>query len=175
MLLLGIVWGCGTSEYERRLDERITSLKTGSKFNILSSPITLPGTRVSIRIPDVFKNQPLREGVRVDGKKVDERRIKPNVIEFPSLVATYEGFIEDANRGKYPYYLYIGVSTDARRDNFPRNLQGELGGKFSDTSQLNDYMHKRPRADRSNGNNAAAREIKTFITSIPTATANSNP
>jgi hypothetical protein len=134
LLVLGITWGCGTSEYERRLDDRINSLKTGSKFNVLKPAKTLPGTRVSIRVPDAFK-EPLQEGA----KKVDERRIKPNVIDFPSLVATYEGYIEDANKGKYPYYLYVGVSTDARRDNFPRNLQGELAGKFSDTSTLNEH------------------------------------
>src|SRR3989304_1296552 len=76
VLLLGICWGCGTGEYERRLEARIAELKTESKFKYLASAVDVPGTRVSIRIPQDFNNTSLIEGAMIDGKPVDARRLK---------------------------------------------------------------------------------------------------
>jgi len=48
VLFLVFLGGCGTGEYEKKLDDRISKLKMGSKFNLLSSPIDVPGTQVSL-------------------------------------------------------------------------------------------------------------------------------
>jgi hypothetical protein len=138
MLLLGIFLGCGTSDYEQRLDKRISDLTTGSKFNILSPSIEVPGTQVSIRIPEDFKSPPLKEGAKIDGKAVDPRRIKPNLVELADLKLTYEGFIQDKNNGKQYYYLYIAVTTGPNRKFYPRTLQAELSTKIPDATQLTD-------------------------------------
>jgi hypothetical protein len=136
LLMLGLLLGCGTSEYERRKDERIASLKTGSKFNILTPALDIPGTSLSIRIPKEFNTTPLTDGAMLDGKPVDGRRVKPAVIDIPDLKATFEGFIEDANKGKQPYYLYVAVSKGTIRTNLPRLMQADLASKFNNTSQL---------------------------------------
>ncbi|MGD0516760.1 MAG: hypothetical protein ABSA26_04425 [Thermoguttaceae bacterium] len=158
-LLLLFFAGCGTSDYEQRLDKRIKELKTGSKFNLLSSPIDVPGTQVSICVPQKndsnkqayenlltggFEIPPLQEGAAVDGKPIDSRRVKPNVIDINDLKLTFEGFIPDANKGKQPYYLYVAVSTGPNRVNYSRNLQAELGSKINDATQLADYKAQTP-------------------------------
>src|SRR3989304_1525076 len=142
--LLGICWGCGTGEYERRLEGRIAEIKTESKFNFLSQPRDVPDTQVSIRIPQEFKSPPLVEGGEIEGKPIDPRRVKPNVINIPGLKLTFEGFIEDANKGKQPYYLYIGVTTDERRANYPRIMVSELKSKSNTTTELSDLQAPTP-------------------------------
>jgi hypothetical protein len=144
LLLLGICWGCGSGDFEQRLDNRINALKTGSKFNILSPAIDVPGTQLSIRLPQDFKNPPLTADANVDGKPVDPKRLKPNVTDVVELKATYEGFIEDKNHGKQHYYLYISVSTDKTREFYPKNLQSDLVQKINDATPLNDITAQTP-------------------------------
>ena len=158
MLLLGTVWGCGTSEYEARVEKRLRELQSGSKFNFLSDPIDIPGTSVSIRLPkkndanknsfptstDGFVNPPLKEGAMVNGKAVDAKRLKPGMIEINDLKVTYEGTILDRNKGNQPYYLYIAVSTGTSRENFPRIMRNALAEKFPDTTELTPYQAQTP-------------------------------
>jgi hypothetical protein len=145
ILFLFFCGGCGTGEYEQRLDKRINELKTSSKFNILSPPMDVPGTQVSIRVPEVFKNTPLTEGAMVDGKAVDSRRVKPNLIDIPDLKLTFEGFIEDANKGKQPYYLYVAVSSGPTIATLPRTTRDSLSEKLNNTSELtDDYRAQKP-------------------------------
>jgi hypothetical protein len=144
LLLLGIFWGCGTGDYEQRLDKRIKDLKTGSKFNILSPSIDVPGTQVSIRLPQDLKGPPMTEGANVDGKPVDPRRLKPNVIDVVDLKCTYEGFIQDNDKGKLHYYLYIAVSTDPTRKTYPNNLQSSLIAVINDATPLTDISAQTP-------------------------------
>lgn len=144
LLLLGICCSCGTSEYQRRLEDRIKELKTGSKFNILSPPVKVPGTSVSLRVPQDFNDQTLTEGAVIDGKPVDLRRVKTNLIDIPDLKLTFEGFIVDASGGKQPFYLYVAVSTDPGKMNFTRNIHAELSGKFNNTTGLTDYQVQTP-------------------------------
>jgi hypothetical protein len=136
LLMLGLLLGCGTGEYERRLEGRIVSLKTGSKFNILSPAIDIPGASLSIRIPQEFNITPLSEGEMLDGKPIDGRRVKPAVIDIPDLKATFEGSINDRDDGKQSYYLYVAVSKGANRGNLPKLMQADLASKFNNTSQL---------------------------------------
>ena len=159
VLFLLFFAGCGTSYYEQRLDKRIKELKLGSKFNLLSSPIDVPGTQVSICIPQKndsnkqayenmltggFESPPLQEGATPDGRPIDLRRIKPNLVVITDLKLTFEGFIPDAKGGKQPYYLYVAVSTGPNRANYPRNLQGELVSKINETTPLTEYKAQTP-------------------------------
>jgi hypothetical protein len=151
--------GCGTSDYEQRLDKRIKALKSGSKFNLLSSSIEVSGTQVSIRVPQKndsnkqtyedlktggFEKPPLQDGAGSDGKPIDPRRLKPNPIDVPDLKLTFEGFIPDAKDGKLPYYLYVVVNTGANRTFYPRNMQADLESKIKDTSQLAEFSAQTP-------------------------------
>ena len=153
--------GCGTGDYEQRLDKRINELKMGSKFNLLSSPIDVPGTQVSLRIPQKndsnknafetlltagFENPPLQDAVSPDGKPIDPKRIKPNIVDVADLKLTFEGFVPDAKKGKQPYYLYVAVSTRQSRGNIPKLMQADLTSKINDTTPLTDLKAQTPEA-----------------------------
>jgi hypothetical protein len=150
-LLMIMFSGCGTSDYEQRLQARITELKSESKFNILSPPIDVPGTSVSIRIPQKneaniygFENQPLTEGAIIEGNLVDARRVGPEVVSLPELKLTFEGFVVDASGGKQPFYLYVAVTSDPRRANYPRSMRVDLRNKYDDTTELSDLQAQTP-------------------------------
>lgn len=162
-VLFLVFWGgCGTGDYEQRLDRRINELKVGSKFILLSSPIDVPGTQVSIRIPQKndsnlkafenlptgssagFEGPPLQETAGPDGKPIDPKRLKPNVLELADLKLSYEGFVPDAKQGKLPYYLYVAVNTRQNRVNIPKVMQAELAAKMKDATQLTDIKAQTP-------------------------------
>jgi hypothetical protein len=162
LLFLVFSGGCGTGDYEQRLDRRINELKIGSKFVLLSPPIDVPGTQVSIRIPQKndsnqksFDNLPkgssggfegpaLQDSVSPDGKPIDPKRLKPNIIEVSDLKLTFEGFVPDSKQGKQPYYLYVAVSTRKTRGNIPKLMQAELTSKINDASPLVDLKAETP-------------------------------
>jgi hypothetical protein len=161
VLFLIFSGGCGTGDYEQRLDKRIKELKVGSKFNLLSSPIDVPGTQVSICIPQKndsnqkafetslsggFENPPLQDSVSPDGKPIDPKRLKPNVLELTDLKLTFEGFVPDAKQGKQPYYLYVAVNSRSSRGNIPKVMQIDLGSKMKDATPLTDLKAETPEA-----------------------------
>ena len=103
--------GCGTGEYERRLEDRhAEKARLDSKLSGLYSPLVVPGTQISVRMPkSMFPDPPLVEGALVGGKPVEVRRVKPQkLVTIPGLKLTYEGFMEN-EAGKLPYYCYVGV------------------------------------------------------------------
>lgn len=104
-LLACLTAGCGTAEYERRVDAHIAELRSGSAFNVLSAPATLPGSNVQIRVPVAF-TKALRENASIDGKPIDPRRAKVPLLTMPSDFVAYEATVADAAKGKLPYYLY---------------------------------------------------------------------
>jgi hypothetical protein len=116
LLLLALV-GCGTGEYERRLNNRGERLRKEqeraqkeSKFNDLYDWLKLTDVpAVSVRVPVLFKDPPLVEGAQVNGKVVDVRRVKPVQFDLPWLKLTYEGFVDGAD-GKTPYYCYVAAA-----------------------------------------------------------------
>jgi hypothetical protein len=111
VLVFSVVSGCGTGEYERRLETRRSDkAKTEAKLRALYAPLEVRGTPVSVRMPKtVFLEPPLVEGALVGGKPVDVRRVKPGkLVTIPGLKLTYEGFV-DTEGVKLPYYCYVGV------------------------------------------------------------------
>jgi hypothetical protein len=92
--------GCGTDEYQSRLDRKLSGLSSGSKFSVLGGDTPIPDSPFSIRLPTTMQS--------VDIK--DAQRGKFSVFELESVKATYEGTIKDSGGGKLPYYLYVSVS-----------------------------------------------------------------
>ena len=142
--LLLLLCGCGTSEYERRLESRPTT----SKFDELYGPQELPGVPVSVRVPVLFKASPLVEGALVDGKPIDPRRVKPSLVALPGLKLTYEAFIEDSEGGKLPYYCYVGaLNISNNRGPKPENsIHNELAGRpaYESLTEWADYQGETP-------------------------------
>jgi hypothetical protein len=145
LLALAVVAGCGTREYEKRLENRATKLQKESEYKNLYGALELKGTPVSIRIPQTFKDQPLVEGnPDKDGKPVDPRRIKPGLFEFPWLSLTYEGFVDNPAGGKLAYYCYLGA-VDKVAKNIPDPTQAwnvEMSGKGGQVTAWADFQGK---------------------------------
>jgi hypothetical protein len=110
LLLFCLCLGCGTGEYESRLQLGIEKAKKESKFNELRASEEVTGTKVSIRAPKFFGTA-WTEGAVVDGKAVDPVRLKP--LSLPGLKNTYELTIQDDKQGSLAYYCYVGVCNDA--------------------------------------------------------------
>ncbi len=132
LLAMGVVAGCGTGDYEKRLETRASRPQTESLYQGLYGALQLPGTPVSIRIPQMFKDAPLVAGsVDKDGKPVDPRRISPGLFELPWLTLTYEGFVDNPQGDKLSYYCYL-AAVDKAAKNLPDPAAGwgtELSGK----------------------------------------------
>ena len=137
--LLLVLVGCGTSEYERRLSTRSSKMQgqAAAKFSELGPPQVLPGTSVSISMPNSFSDAPLVEGA------VDARRVKPGIITIPGLKLTREGFIQDSGGGQMAYYCYVGV-TGGPLQNVAGQLQNELSGKQGKVTPWTDFQGESP-------------------------------
>jgi hypothetical protein len=94
--------GCGTEEYESRLDRGVSTQNSGSKFTALNAQATaIPGTKVSLQLPPAMQSTDINDAAR--GK------LPKKFFEIPNLKATYEGFVEDKDKNKLYYDLYVGV------------------------------------------------------------------
>jgi len=103
--LLGVLAGCGSGEYEKRLEAHVDQLKKGSSFRGMKPPVSLPGVPVSVRLPEQFVDPPLVEGSGV----ADRRRLVPGT-KLLDLRMSVEGFVTDSDGGKISYYGYFGAA-----------------------------------------------------------------
>jgi hypothetical protein len=107
--------GCGTDEYQARLEKGASSTSAGSKFDSVlgaetTSPGPLPNASVSWRMP---KAMPAVNDIN------DPVRGKCPLIEIPGFKATYEGFVKDTKGNDLHYYLYVGASEQAQNKDLP--------------------------------------------------------
>jgi hypothetical protein len=103
--LLTALVGCGSGEYEKRLEANVGQVKKGSSFRGMQPATSLPGVPVSVRLPEQLDGPPLVEGSGVE----DRRRLVPNA-KLPGLCMTVEGFVTDSEGGKIAYYGYFGAA-----------------------------------------------------------------
>ena len=96
--------GCGTGEYERRLNQRVPTLGAESGFAKLDQVVDLPGTPLVLRLPGALQ--------RLD-ESVNPSRLSPPFMEIPDRKLTYEGSITDAQGGKQHYYCYVAINSVA--------------------------------------------------------------
>lgn len=127
LLLVGPL-GCGTGRYEERLEATVDRLGKESLFSQMQPPVELPGTPVTIQLPQFFEQSPLREDT-------DARRLKPPSIELPDLKFTYEGFYDGYGDGsKIAIYCYVaappmkGSGTRTPADRLRSALQTAIPG-----------------------------------------------
>jgi hypothetical protein len=134
ILLLSLLAGCGTGEYERRLDDRTAKIKAqlSAKWNLLASPQELAGTPVSIALPKAFADPPLPDGA-------DARRVKPGIITIPDQKLFREGFVQDSEGGQWSYYCYVGVTKGPLQDVVTK-VQNDLRGKDGKVTDWTDFQ-----------------------------------
>lgn len=122
VLLVGSCLGCGTGRYEERLEETVKRLGQESVFSGMHPPTDLPGTAVTVQLPQFFGESPLPENS-------DARRLQPPEIEVPDLKLTYEGSITESVGGKQHFYCYLA----ATRQDPQRQLQRQFQTAFPAT------------------------------------------
>jgi hypothetical protein len=123
LLLLSLLAGCGTGEYEKRLSERNSKImaQVNAKWNLVGPAQELAGTPISIALPKSFTDAPLPENG-------DARRVKPGIITIPGQKTTREGFVQDSEGGQLSYYCYVGVTNGPLND-VAIKVQNDLKGK----------------------------------------------
>lgn len=115
---LAVCPGCGTGEYQRRLEARVAQIQQVAQFSVLYDvPLPLPGTTVSVRIPSLFQigfdaNTQDPDG---GGGLIDPRRLQPPFVTLPGFKLTYEIIFTDSNNNnaRRPFYIYMAVATAA--------------------------------------------------------------
>jgi len=146
-LVLLIVAGCGTGEYESRLANRAAHVQNTLNFNELYAPQPLPNTPISVRVPTLFTESPLIEGAPdKSGNPVDLRRVTPTLFALPWLKLTYEGFIDNPEGGKLPYYCYVAAVDKATLggENLEAAWNAALAAKGGTLDPWTDFQGKTP-------------------------------
>jgi hypothetical protein len=126
LLLLCASAGCGTGEYEKRLNARVGQIGQESAFGQMHPPTQLSETPIKVRLPNSF-GQPLGEGAGVDQRRVQPQVVNPVDVKY-ELKATYEGFVEDSEGGKTAYYCYLATldTAEAKVKDPERALRRQL-------------------------------------------------
>jgi hypothetical protein len=96
--------GCGSSEYERRLQARVSTLGQESAFAKVGNAVQPPGIGLSIAMPAEFQLLPAG---------ADAKRAKIPFAELAELKATYEATQMDSAGGKQHYYCYLAAADPA--------------------------------------------------------------
>jgi hypothetical protein len=125
LLLVGTL-GCGTRRYEERLRQTVERLGKESAFAGMYPPVEVPGSPVTIQLPQLFQESPLPEDT-------DPRRLQPPSIELPDLKFTYEGFFPYPDGSKIAIYCYVAApAMVASKSRTPADrLRGELQAAIS--------------------------------------------
>jgi hypothetical protein len=101
--------GCGTRQYQERMNASLQNLQQASAFNqLLYDPTPLAETRVLIRVPKVFQ-QSFVEGSVIDGQPVNRLRVAIPTLDLPALSITYEAMVP-LEKAQVAYYCYLGVA-----------------------------------------------------------------
>jgi hypothetical protein len=91
----------------------------------------VPGTKIAIRMPNIFKQSPFTDGKTADGKPVDPKRMNPQ--NLPGIHSTFEEMLPDDKGANLAFNCYVGMS-DIPWDRIGQ-LQGgmdtELKGKLN--------------------------------------------
>jgi len=135
-LLLGVTGlslGCGTGEYENRLQQRLATLGQDAAASEFGRAVAIPDSTLTISMPKDF--------LPVDGG-ADPKRVKIPFADLPEWKATYEGAIEDSNKGKQHYYCYLAI---AQGDNDPgAALHGRVNTAIPNTPAPADVQASGP-------------------------------
>lgn len=119
-ITLGTLAGCGTGEYEQRLDVTVQRLKAAA--NQLRPPMPVPGAPAyTIQLPGACRTA--LEGA-------DARRMKPGSINLPGTVTVYEVMVEQGD-GEQPYYVYVGTVTGQALGTITSNLQNDVKNQLT--------------------------------------------
>jgi hypothetical protein len=113
---LVVVAGCGTQEYERRLQATVREMELRWPFDENLQPLTkFDPTPICLRIPKVFSRTAINHPDPPEGDAaIVANRTKIPSVDLGGAMLTYEAFIVDQKKGSVPYYMYVAVSDLAK-------------------------------------------------------------
>ncbi len=117
LLLFVSIAGCGTGEYGKRFQARLSELQRQAPFTRHLYGGDTPLTDQSdvqlglfIRLPKFFDREPLRTNSQNElGGRIDENRTQPPFLRFPGYSMTYEKFMQDKQSRGLPLHCYIAA------------------------------------------------------------------
>jgi len=122
-VLVALLLGCGSGEYERRMQQSLTRLHEGGaqlgqggtlggSDLLYAQPTPIPETNISIRLPTMLgQGRSWAEGVvdETTGQPIDENRLEPPFTALPGFRFCYEVFTADSTGQQWPAYMYVAV------------------------------------------------------------------
>ncbi len=102
--------GCGTGAYDELMTQRLAELNRMGPFVALHGAQTLEGTRVKIRVPQVFKASYTELSSHPqDGPKIFAQRVQPPFMRLPGFRLCFEASELDAQNFRLPCYCYLAA------------------------------------------------------------------
>jgi hypothetical protein len=143
LLALFVAAGCGTAEYERRMQARLVELRHQAKFRSLNdvpSELLEGSTELTIRLP-IKAGVPMTTATpdqNDTSKPMDARRLQPPFLPLPGFKLCFEQMIE-AKGQQLPYTMYIAAEKlpplpegAEKRDPVESTLVNQLQTAFPD-------------------------------------------
>jgi len=109
LCLLSLVAGCGTGEYQARMEKQIAALRELARFNDLQKlTYTLPATNVTLRVHQKLEGPVDMGGRSSFGASIPSAEIQPPGWRMPGQRATARMFVKDNENREWPVYCYFG-------------------------------------------------------------------
>jgi hypothetical protein len=132
-VLLG---GCGISQYNALMNQRLTSLRVSVKFRNFYASSQLPDVPISVRIPTVFvKSYRENSSHKDDGAVINPDRLQPPFLKLPGFKLCYEG-TNTTGTTTLPFYCYLAAlpAVPGDADKIAAQLQAQLKKAFPETT-----------------------------------------
>lgn len=106
--------GCGTGEYEARMEKTIDRLKRLEKFNevLAEKAYLVPGTKITLRLPLIYDQSKMKtqaEGMVAAGGSLPALPTQPPFMKIPGFrLCCYDSVTEEKQKPKI-FFLYVGV------------------------------------------------------------------
>ena len=143
ILLVVCCAGCGTRQYDERMRERLSELRSVSHIYrlLFESDTMIPGTNVSFRLPKLFdeSSKSWATGSKNEaGFDIDVQRIQPPFAELPGFRFCYERFYTDSEGKPKVIYCYVAVIDPAESspEEIMGTIQQDLTAKFPDAPEV---------------------------------------
>ncbi len=146
--LVPLIAGCGGAPYDALINKRLSALRSGAPFRMLSAPAEIPDTPIKLRIPIAYRNSYTPESGHPDDKgRIRPDRLQPPFLTLPGLRICYEGTVNDST-GRLPFYCYVAAVEGGDSTAISKDLLAKLKETFKDAPDAWENVDARSPRDR---------------------------
>jgi hypothetical protein len=131
--------GCGTGEYNQRLEASVAKLRQLAKFDILKrQPTEIPQTVVSVRIPKTITDRTYTvDSANPNGDgNIDPALLEPAFLKLPGTHRMAQASDVDERQVRLPYELYMsGGPIDQKPADLAGDIQMQLATAFPEAAK----------------------------------------